>query len=444
MDIVRKYHDRIDETEIVATHPSGLKIHIIPKKDYSKKFAYFFTRYGALHNDFVDLNENVRYEMPFGIAHFLEHKLFENPENGVFQRFSNLGANVNAFTNFVTTAYTFSTVENFYECLGILVDFVQHPHLTDENVEKEKGIIAQEIKMYEDDADWISYFNMLKSMYKNHPIKNDIAGTVESVMDTTREDLLKCYNSFYTPDNMALVIVGDVDEEKVYESVESSLTEEFKKRKLAVSFELPFEPQDAVRKHMEANLDISQPSLAMGYKLKSHIEDDVRMGKGHVEEENVARQMRRSFAVRIILDSAFGRGSEFFQSAYDDGIINATFGYDYNYGTGYSFIMFSCETDEHEKAAQAIRDEIARIKLLGTSRESFDLAKRKNIGKFIGVFNSTKYLSSSYLSHIVKGSDLFSYLDVLEALTYEDASSIFHEEMTDIEVVSLVRRKGEY
>ena len=201
---------------------SGLKVFFIPKEGYTKQYAIFATDYGSIDNVFCTYRRKRPLEVPEGIAHFLEHKLFESPDNNLFDKFSKLGANVNAYTNFNQTAYLFSSTDNFYESLSLLIEFVQNPYITDENVEKEKGIIAQEINMYMDNPGWRVYFNCLKAMYNEHPVKIDIAGTIESIQKINKELLYKCYNTFYNPTNMVLFVIGDLSFDEILKVVAKS------------------------------------------------------------------------------------------------------------------------------------------------------------------------------------------------------------------------------
>ena len=203
---------------------NGLEVYFMPKKGFTKKYAVLATNYGSNDLEFIPINEKEKMTVNAGIAHFLEHKMFEQPDGGnAFDKFSKWGANANAFTNFTMTAYLFSATEYFYECLDHLIDYVQTPYFTDENVEKEKGIIEQEIKMYNDDPEWNVFFNSLKAMYVNHPTRIDIAGSVDSIYKITKEELYKCYNTFYNPGNMILFVVGDLDCEEVFDHVRKEL-----------------------------------------------------------------------------------------------------------------------------------------------------------------------------------------------------------------------------
>ena len=266
MEYSVRYNELLDEKIYEKIHPSGLKIYFIPKKDYSQKLGFFATEYGSIYNEFKNNETGEIVKMPLGIAHFLEHKIFEESEGNIFEKFAKLGSNVNAYTNFMSTVYTFSTVDNFYESLKILMSFVQKPHFTDENVEKEKGIIAQEIKMYDDNPDWRVYFNALGGLYNSHPIREDIAGTVDSVNSITKEHLEKCYRSFYTPDNMIVFLIGDLDPDKVFETVENSLTEDFLSRKKIHTIHLPDEKDQVCEKLTVTKMDVPIPLFYFGFK----------------------------------------------------------------------------------------------------------------------------------------------------------------------------------
>jgi predicted Zn-dependent peptidase len=190
---------RIQEKVYEYEHSSGLKAFVIPKEGYNKVYSTFATYYGSINNCFIAPGEKSETKVPDGIAHFLEHKLFEQEDGSVMDKFSKIGAQSNAYTSSTQTVYLFSCTDKFDENFKLLLKFVQNPYLTDENVEKEKGIIAQEIRMYEDNADWRVFFNLLNALYVNHPVKIDIAGTVDSISKITKDALHKCYNTFYHP-----------------------------------------------------------------------------------------------------------------------------------------------------------------------------------------------------------------------------------------------------
>ena len=217
--------DRVREKLYYSKLDSGLEVFILPKKEYSKQYAIFATNFGSVDMRFSVPGEDGITEVPAGVAHFLEHKLFEEEEGNVFDRFSRLGASANAYTNFTSTAYLFSSTTNFYQCLEVLLDFVQSPHFTDENVEKEKGIISQEIRMYDDNGEWKSFFNMLQGLYHRHPVRWTLRGLWKAYPGSTRKFCISAYNNFYHPDNMVLFVVGNIDINDTLELVVNNIKE---------------------------------------------------------------------------------------------------------------------------------------------------------------------------------------------------------------------------
>ena len=216
-------YEKLGETLYEYVHESGLKVLFVKKPGYNKKTAMFGTNYGSIDNVFKVQGSDKEIVVPDGIAHFLEHKLFEQEDGNMLDKFSKLGASPNAFTSFNQTVYYFSCADLFEENFRMLLSYVQNPWLTDENVEKEKGIIGQEIRMYEDNPNWRVFFNLLDCLYVNHPVKLDIAGSIESISKITKELLYDCYHTFYTPSNMVVVVVGDLVPEEVFSIVENMI-----------------------------------------------------------------------------------------------------------------------------------------------------------------------------------------------------------------------------
>lgn len=215
-------YDAIDETVIKKTLSNGLQVYLIPKQEVTKSYAVFMTDYGSVHRSFIPIGEEDEITVPDGIAHFLEHKLFEKEDRDVFSDFLQQGASPNAYTSFTKTAYLFSTTKSVKENVEVLLDFVQEPYFSDESVEKEKGIIEQEIKMYDDQADWQAFMGTIRNMFHHHPVHIDIAGTVDSIQDITKEDLYTCYHTFYHPENMTLCVIGAFDEASMMEMIEAN------------------------------------------------------------------------------------------------------------------------------------------------------------------------------------------------------------------------------
>ncbi|BEP29509.1 EF-P 5-aminopentanol modification-associated protein YfmH [Helicovermis profundi] len=427
MKIEKTYNELLGEEVYKKIHPSGLEIYFIPKKNYQKKYAYFATRYGALYNDFIPFGEDEVKSMPLGIAHFLEHKIFEAKDKNIFEEFAKLGASVNAFTNYQSTAYMFSTVNNFYECFDILMDFVQTPHLTDENVEKEKGIITQEIKMYDDDPNWAVYFNLLKAMYKNHPMKHDIAGSVDSVMKTTRGELQECYDYFYSPKNMMIFVIGDLDMDDIVDATDKSLKESFLSKGAVPKILIKDEPLKVNKKRIEKDFKLPIPVFYMGFK-------------DNVQEVNTRERLKKNIALKIALDLMFGKGSEFFKTHYDRGTINNSFSYEYSFGRTFSYSVIGGETKEADFLNEEILKEINKFKQNGFNEKDFERIKKKLTGRYLSSFNSIKYIANTFISYFMKDINLFDYLDVLNELDVNGVKKIMNNHFdTENFSVSMVK-----
>lgn len=424
--IEEKHDALLGETVYRVIHECGLEIQYMPKAGYTKKFAYFATRYGALYNEFAMPDGTVK-NMPLGIAHFLEHKIFEESDGDIFDKFSKLGANVNAYTNFNSTAYMFSAVDNFYECLELLLGFVQNCHLTDENVEKEKGIIAQEIKMYDDDPDWRVYFNTLKVMYQNHPVREDVAGSVESVDSTTREQLQFCYDAFYMPENMILFVIGDLDLDEVLSIVDANLTEAFTSKREMPQLILPQEPKSVLEKEILQQMDVPVPLFQVGFK--------------DAEPLSVPKEaLKKTIAMKLALDMHFGKGSAFYSKCYDEGLINASFYHEYSNGLEYAHVMFGGESAQYDDVRSRIIEEIEGIHKDGIDRTAFERVKRKAIGRYLSAFNSVQYVAGAFVSYFMKRMDLFDYLELLESMEADFVDDTIKKYLrTENSVLSVVK-----
>lgn len=365
---------------------NGLDVYFMPKRGFMKKYAILATNYGSNDLEFVPIGEDKKIRVNEGIAHFLEHKMFEQPDGGdAFDKFSKLGVNANAFTNFTMTAYLFSATENFYESLEHLIDYVQTPYFTDENVEKEKGIIAQEIKMYNDDPDWNVYFNCLKAMYVNYPARIDIAGTVDSIYKITKEELYKCYNTFYNPGNMALFVVGDLDVEKVIDVTKKS--NNYKVDKLSKSIErfYPEEPESVKEKEVIEKFPISMPMFNIGFK-------DSNVGLKGKE------LLRKEIVTDILVGMLFKKGSKLYEDLYMQGLINENFGAGFSSQVDYAFSIIAGDSKEPKKVKEIILDYIEKSKKEGLSKEEFERTKKKKIGSFIKCFDSINFIGNRFIS----------------------------------------------
>ncbi|MCW0655790.1 insulinase family protein [Clostridioides difficile] len=409
---------------------NGLDVYFMPKRGFMKKYAILATNYGSNDLEFVPIGEDKKIRVNEGIAHFLEHKMFEQPDGGdAFDKFSKLGVNANAFTNFTMTAYLFSATENFYESLEHLIDYVQTPYFTDENVEKEKGIIAQEIKMYNNDPDWNVYFNCLKAMYVNYPARIDIAGTVDSIYKITKEELYKCYNTFYNPGNMALFVVGDLDVEKVIDVTKKS--NNYKVDRLSKSIErfYPEEPESVKEKEVIEKFPISMPMFNIGFK-------DSNVGLKGKE------LLRKEIVTDILVGMLFKKGSKLYEDLYMQGLINENFGAGFSSQVDYAFSIIAGDSKEPKKVKEIILDYIEKSKKEGLSKEEFERTKKKKIGSFIKCFDSINFIGNSFISYVFKDINLLDYLDVIKDITFEEVEERLKEHFKEEYcVISIVEPK---
>lgn len=400
---------------------SGLKVFFIPKKGYTKQYAIFAADYGSIDNVFVPIGEKDPLKVPEGIAHFLEHKLFESPENNLFEKFSKLGANVNAYTNFNQTAYLFSSTENFFESLSLLIDFVQNPYFTDENVNKEKGIIAQEINMYQDNPGWRVFFNCLQAMYNEHPVKIDIAGTIESIQKIDKELLYKCYNTFYNPTNMVLFVIGDLAFDEILDVVEKSQKNNYEKAE-EIKRILPFEDKKINKKIIEEKMMTAAPIFHIGFK---------DWDTGLTGEKLI----KKDLVTNIILDILFGSSSTFYNDLYEEGLINTNFGGYYTGKESYGHSLIVGESKEPKKVYEKLIQLIQKPAETLLLEEDFNRIKNKTIGEFLMGLNSIEFIGNNFVDLYFTDFILIDYLSLLEKVEYKDIIQRFNSHFTEENVV---------
>ncbi len=398
----------LGETLFHRIHRSGLNVYILPKKGYSKSYAVFATRYGSVDSKFIVPGEQEVTEVPDGIAHFLEHKLFEEEEGNVFEKFSRLGASANAFTSFNITAYLFYCTDYFYENLDILLNFVQNPYFTDESVQKEQGIIGQEIRMYEDDPHWRVYFNLLGALYHCHPVRKDIAGTIESISKINKDILYKCYNTFYNPSNMLLFIAGDVNPDEVWEHVEKCI-KVCDRTKSGIKRIYPEEPEIINQPKVEQKLSVSIPLFQIGFK-----DNDIGYGG--------ERLLRKDIVTRILLEMVLGKSTVLYQDLYEKGLINDTFESDFTAEIDYGFTILGGESSQPEKVQQYILEEIDRLRSRGLEKNEYERIKKVIYGRFIRQFNNIEGIANNFMANLFKDIDLLNYIDVFETITLDDVN----------------------
>ncbi len=415
MDIKTIEYKNIDETMHTYEHKSGLKCFVIPKKGYSKKFATFATHYGSINNEFIVPGESDVTRVPDGIAHFLEHKLFEQKDGSVMEKFSKLGSNPNAYTSFAQTAYLFSCTDKFDENLHLLLNYVQNPYITEESVEKEKDIIGQEIRMYDDNANWRVFFNLLGAFYEKNPVRIDIAGSIESIGKINKDILYKCYNTFYHPSNMIIVVVGDVDASKVFEQIDQSISVSSCKAEIERIF--PDESDKINKSYVEQKLAVSMPLFQMGYK------DTGFCSKG-------IECLMRETSVKILLEMIMGRSSKLYNELYNEGLINSSFEFDYSIEENYAYSAFGGESKDPLKVKERMLEEITSLQQKGLNRETYERIRRAHKGRNVKQLNSVERIAHNFVSVYFKGTNMFDYMEVYDKISFEYANKVFKEHFT--------------
>lgn len=412
------YNESINETLFYDKHDTGLDIYVFPKRGYSHLYGVFAVHYGSNDSEFIPAGEDKSIIVPDGIAHFLEHKMFDKKDGNVFDDYATLGSSPNAYTNFTTTAYLFSSTGNVKENIKLLFESVQNPYFTDESIEKEKGIIGQEISMYKDNPNWRVYFNLLDCMYIKHPVKKEIAGDLKSISMINRELLYDCYSTFYHPSNAMFIMVGDVDYSEIYNIVDSCLQKHvYEKVKLPKRI-YPHEPAELNKKYTEQRLSVAQPLFAVGFK-----DTDV----GYDGNNLLKKEMETS----LILEQVFGRSSKLFRRLYDEGLINDAFGNDYIGEKDYGYSMVSGESRDPMKVCEIIKSEISKGGEQILYQDKFERIKRKFIGQFLSSFNSVEYIGSNFVSYYMRKINLLDYLDVINEIQYIDIINRFKAHISD-------------
>ena len=416
--------DLLAEQYTKYTHPSGLEIFIFPKK-LTTFYTIFGVKYGSIHSRFCkkDSRDNI-ITIPDGIAHFLEHKLFAN-EDGTdsFERFSELGADANAYTSFNKTAYLFSATDNFYESLRELLSFVTHPYFTKENIASEIGIITEEIKMYDDSPSDRCFYGMLEGMYEHHSIRRNICGTADSIRQITPDLLYECYNSFYNLNNMGLFICGDVDEESILEICDELLPKSTPNFDVLYPNENEKEAPQVYMPYVESKMQVAKPIFNIGIK-----DIDIPL-------DGNERQKRD--AVYSILDEMiFSRAGELYSSLFEQDLISPHLSYGYTTSPTSCYNSIAGEADNPKVVLDEILKYVEDLRKKGLSYEDFLRGKRVMYAEFVKSFDSTDNIANNLMSFTFDGAELLSYADIIESVTFNDVQALF-ESAFDKEKITL-------
>ena len=397
---------QLDEQYTLVHHPSGLDIMMWKKPGFSTVEALFGTKYGSINNCFATDDTNGFITVPDGIAHYLEHKLFESDDNSsVFELYAQTGAAANAFTSTDITAYLFSCTDNYEQSLEILLDFVQKPYFTKENVEKEQGIIAQEIKMGDDSPTRKCFKNLLKAVYVNNPVRIDVAGTVESIAKITPELLYDCYNAFYNLHNMTLSIAGNIDEQQVLDICDKMLKPS---KDMHLQTQFPDEPDEVDQARICDYAAVGLPVFCLGFKTQA------AQGREY---------LKKSVIAAMLLEQLIGQTSPLYNSLLEEGLINSALGmFVYTSADRYFCCVIEGESKDPDEVARRIFAEIERLKSEGLDKEAFETDKRVRYGEKVSSINDVKACADAMLYYHFDCGDvtLFDDLDIIASLTAEE------------------------
>ena len=412
-DIITRESSLLEEKYHKFKHKSGLEVYVIPKK-MTSSYAIFATRYGAVDNKFKLVSDEKYTEAPDGIAHFLEHKLFEC-QGGIdaFELYAQTGANANAFTTNTMTAYIFSCTERFYESLEILLDFVTHPYFTEKTVQKEQGIIGQEIRMYDDHPGARLNKGLLQALYKKNKMRIDVAGTIESIAQINADILYKCYNTFYNLNNMALCVCGDLDVNKVEEVCDKILktAEEFN---VVRSYEDEDEPKEVYQKRHVCYLDVAKPIFAIGIK-------DVNISSDGKE------RTKKAYGIEILDEMLFSQSSKFYNDLYEQNLISQVLSSGCEHTKYCSFNSISSESSNPEKVYDLFVEYIDNTKKDGLNKEDFELSKRTVFASYIKGFDSVENIADDFIFSLFDDCDLLDEAEIINSITFEYVTELLNE-----------------
>ena len=421
MNIKEVRNELLNEKYYDIDHPSGLKILVMPKENYSSTYAIFATKYGSI-DTMIQMDDGTFKEIPEGTAHFLEHKLFESEDLDAFERFAKTGASANAYTSFDRTGYLFSCSANFKKNLEILLDFVQNPYFTQATVEKEQGIIGQEIDMYKDAPDWEVMFNCLRTMYHNLPVRIDIAGTQESIAQITAKTLYGCYDNFYNLHNMVLAVAGNVSVDEVIEVADKALKPvegKMAQRKVID------EPKEVIDNYVEEKLSVATPQFMFGFKESW---------------DTPERTTKEEISMEILLDMISGQSSELYKRLFDGKLINSSFGFEYFTGFGYSCVLFAGESNDPKSVSEEIVKEIKKFRETGFDKTAFDRTKKKLYGRMIMGMNDVEGLANNMAVSFFAGENIFTDFEIFKTVTLDDINDIFKKTLDEnYSVLSVIK-----
>jgi predicted Zn-dependent peptidase len=409
--MTERYYSAWDERVLWDTLPNGLTVAVVPRPGFRKKLCYFVTDYGAIHRDFI--LDGVKHTSPAGVAHYLEHKMFDLPRGEVSPEFAALGANPNAFTGYDLTAYYFSCTENFEKCLDLLLEFVSQPYFTEESVAKEQGIIGQEIDMTADAPDSKIFEQLMEAMYREHPVRTPILGDRESIGRITPQVLYDCHRAFYSPANMLLCVVGDVDGDEVVRLARQRLGDE--KRPVPEKMPLPAEEMTCPQSLVTCQMEVASPMFQLGFKC-----EPAPRGEEAVRQEIVGD---------LAAEALFGESSELYLKLYEEGIIDSSFGGGFETVDGMCMLTASGDSDDPEAVRDAILAAVDRV-IRDLDEASFLRMKRSALGRRIRELDSFDSTAFRICAYYFSGFDYFDFPEVFASVERSEVCEFLKKTVT--------------
>lgn len=401
-----KTYPQVGETLYKEVLPNGLRVYYLPKPDFNKTYGIFTTNFGSLDTRFVPRGSSELKTFPEGIAHFLEHKLFEKEDGDAMNFFGALGANANAFTSFTRTSYLFSTMDNVVPNVELLLDFVQEPYFTQDSVEKEQGIITQEIQMYQDDADFRLFFGLLQNLYPKSPLAADIAGSPKSIRQITAEDLYDNYRTFYHPANMTLFLTGPFEVSELAALVAKNQGDK-RFEPIEQIKRAPFEAERPIPSSKLA-FDVTIPKLGLGFRGYDRLSSDPLL------------RFEYKLAIQIMLTMILGSTSQRYESLYNQGLIDDSFGFDFEVTPQYHFASMTSDTIYPIKLAKILRDTLKSYKIESDfNLEQLTRVKKELLGDYYKSLNSLEVIANQFSSNLFDGVTFFDFPMLLANLTIE-------------------------
>lgn len=412
----KAYFDELD---------NGLKVIIIPKENTNKKMAIIGTKFGSIDNHFINPKTKAETTIPDGVAHFLEHKMFEQADGtNSLDNLTAIGAEANAYTTNDHTAYYFETIDNFEPAFKELLNYVFHPYYTEENVEKEKGIIAQEIKMYDDDPISKVFLNVLQCMYNACPVRIDVAGTVESINEITKDTLYDCYNTFYHPSNMVLAVCGNFESEYIMKLIKENMENFEKQEKIQRIY--PTEKNEIFQKEKIEEMEVSLPAFVIGIK-------------DEVEKTDI---IKKELILNIILNCIFDENSKLFKELYENGLIMSEPDLEYEYSNIYSHIMIFSSSKEPETVYKKFKEAVKEATLNGINEQDFNRTKNKIYGRLITSYNSPTQIARIFMRDYLNDIVTFDYVEKWKEITLEDVNTMLKNKFIEEKMVlSVIKPK---